>query len=102
MSRGGMMCAKTCVFMPDHELKTWPGAFQDIVDGVKTFEVREDDRGFRLEDSILLREYHPTKKEYTGRSIDVVVTYIMPGGQFGIAEGHCVMGIKPAQVKGKC
>jgi hypothetical protein len=34
---------------------------------------------------------------YTGRQLYVEVTYVLPGGQFGIEEGFCVMGIKPIQ-----
>lgn len=33
-----------------HELKTWQQPFDDVWNNEKTFEVRKDDRGFRLGD----------------------------------------------------
>jgi hypothetical protein len=38
-----------------HELKTWPGPFQAIVDGSKRFELHKDDRGFAVGDTLWLR-----------------------------------------------
>lgn len=73
--------------MSVYDLKTWPEFFDSIVDGHKTFEVRYDDRGIEVGDSLRLREWHPRTIDirtgepctegYTGRSIDVVVTYRM-------------------------
>lgn len=77
-------------------LKTWPEYFQAIVRGEKTFEVRKDDRGFAVGDTLVLQEYDPDKKEYTGEKTSVRVTYKMDGGNFGVADGYCVLGIKTA------
>lgn len=40
-----------------HELKTAPGPFRDVRVGLKTYEVRKNDRGFAVGDFLLLREY---------------------------------------------
>jgi len=32
---------------------------------------------------------------YTGREIQRLISYVLPGGQFGIQTGYCVMGIRP-------
>ena len=89
--------------MTTHELKTWPEYFAPTAAGVKTFEVRRDDRGFRVGDRLRLREFEPggrdshdggpleiciasvglgeghtvTSERYTGSEVTVVVTYIL-------------------------
>lgn len=42
-----------------HELKIWPQFYCRVADGSKTFEVRENDRGFQPGDTVLLREWDP-------------------------------------------
>ena len=59
-----------------HELKTWPLYFNAVWRGEKTFEVRENDRDFSIDDDLLLREWDPHLQDYTGRTIDAMVTYI--------------------------
>jgi hypothetical protein len=78
-----------------HELKTWPMFFEAVRLGVKNFEVRENDRGFEAGDTLLLKEWEPMTKKYTGRYCERYVTYVLPGGNFGVAPNFCVMGIVP-------
>lgn len=59
-----------------HELKTWPGYFQKIVEGRKNFEARLNDRVFREGDTVVLREWNPDTKTYTGRSLTKRVGYV--------------------------
>lgn len=85
-----------------HELKTWPIAFQAIVDGRKRHEVRVNDRDFKEGDELLLREFNDGKcamnlfaaRGYTGREQRVRVTYITPGGAWGLPPNICVMSIE--------
>lgn len=42
-----------------HELKIWPQYYARVADGSKTFEVRENDRGFQYGDTVALREWDP-------------------------------------------
>ena len=78
-----------------HILKTWPSFFKAIRSGAKKFEIRKNDRDFRLGDHLLLREYDPEAKKYTHWKMLVYVTYIMHGPAFGgLAEGWCIMGIE--------
>lgn len=76
-----------------HELKTWPEYFQEIINGDKTFEVRKNDRDFKMGDVLLLKEWDNENSKYTGREWTVVVGYVLQGGQFGIEPGYCVMSI---------
>lgn len=77
-----------------HELKTWTTYFEAILKGIKTFEVRNNDRNFQKEDILILKEWDNDKSEYTGRQISRDVSYILQGGQFGIEDGYVVMAIK--------
>jgi hypothetical protein len=67
--------------MKIHELRCWPDSFQAVWDGIKTFEVRVDDRNYRDGDQLLLSEYDPHTERYSGRKVLVDVPYLLPGGQ---------------------
>ena len=58
-----------------HRLKTWPVLFADIEYGVKTFEIRKNDRNFKVGDYLILEEFEPTTQKYSGNSITVKITY---------------------------
>lgn len=80
--------------MKVHELKCWPEYFQPIRRGEKTFEVRRTtDRTFEVGDVLRLKEWHLSPAHYTGRELDVDVTYIMSGLPF-LEPGTCVMAIR--------
>ncbi len=79
----------------NHELKTWPDFFEAMAQGVKSFEYRRNDRGFRVGDTLTLREWDYQTAHYTGRSLWVEVTFIVNGGSVGIPEGYCIMQTKP-------
>jgi Domain of unknown function (DUF3850) len=49
-----------------HELKTWPRYFRLLIAGKKHTEFRRYDRDFQPGDVLLLREYDPIEKAYTG------------------------------------
>ncbi len=75
-------------------LKVWSEYFDAILSEEKTFEVRKNDRDFKVGDILQLREWDKDKSEYTGRYTSKVVKFILPGGMFGVEEGYCVMGLK--------
>ena len=74
-----------------HELKILPKYYEEVVSGVKTFELRKNDRNYNTEDILKLREYENGK--YTGREIYKRVTYILYGGCYGLEEGYVILGI---------
>jgi len=77
-----------------HDLKIWPKYYNQILIGTKTFEVRKDDRNFKEGDELLLNEWNPETQDYTGRAITAIIVSKLEGGQFGIKQGYCVMGIR--------
>lgn len=77
-----------------HNLKTWPSAFVDTEKGVKRAEFRKDDRGFAVDDVLLLCEWDPLISRFTGNQLLVVVKHLVRGPSFGIPEGYVVMSIE--------
>jgi hypothetical protein len=47
--------------------KTWPELFQKILEGKKTADLRLADFDIQEEDILILEEYDPKTKQYTGR-----------------------------------
>ena len=50
-----------------HALKTDPGFYKSITEGVKTFDVRRYDRPFKVGDKLLLQEYNQETEKYSGQ-----------------------------------
>lgn len=67
-----------------HELKTWPDYFQAVKRGDKRFELRRNDRDFRVGDTLRLREYCPVDDAYSGDECSRVVTFALDAGLFDI------------------
>ncbi len=78
--------------MTVHQLKTLPEFFQ-VVGSLKPFEVRKDDRSFKVGDTLWLQEW-TEKAGYTGLSKQFKVGYILRGEKWGIMDGYCVMGLE--------
>lgn len=59
------------------EKKVWPAFFEKIVTGEKKIELRLGDFECKPEDILVLREWDPDIKEYTGRTIEKQVGYVL-------------------------
>ena len=57
--------------------KIWPKCFKDVKSGKKKFELRLADFKVKTGDTLLLQEWNPRKKEYTGRKIKKKVNYVL-------------------------
>lgn len=77
-----------------HELKLLKEYFEDVLLGLKTFELRKNDRNYKVGDILVLREYDQIEEDYTGRKVKRVVTYILKGGNYGLDENFVIIGIK--------
>lgn len=58
------------------EKKVWPEYFQKIIEGKKNFELRLDDFDCEEGDILILREWNPETKKYTGRETEKEVTFV--------------------------
>lgn len=81
--------------MNTHELKCHPHFFAAIAAGKKTFEIRRNDRDYRIGDMLNLREYDPTFG-HTGRRLSgLEIVYIMQAEDFpAILPGFIIMGLR--------
>lgn len=59
-----------------HKKKVWPEYFQKILDGKKTYDLRLADWECKPGDILVLQEWDPKTKKYTGREIEKEVTYV--------------------------
>lgn len=66
-----------------HFLKTWPEFFHAVAKGAKTFEIRKNDRDFNEGDFLILREWDPDTRTYTGNTINAEITYMTTFEQKG-------------------
>lgn len=80
-----------------HFLKTEPQYFRAVNLGEKTFELRFNDRDFRVGDTLVLVEYRPDTGT-TGRQLTRVITYITQDDPWGaLATGWCILGLAPLE-----
>ena len=71
--------------------KTWPKFFEEILDGKKKFELRLADFDIKKGDTLILEEYDPSTKKYTGRTIRKTEGFVT---KFNPLEAHNVEEIK--------
>ncbi len=59
------------------EKKCWPELFQKIVEGEKNFDVRLADFKCKRGDTLILKEWNPKTREYTGRVLRKKVAFVL-------------------------
>lgn len=79
-----------------HELKTWTEYYNAVnhpnIKYRKNFEVRKNDRDYQVGDYLLLKDYNPETKEYSGKECFRLITYILDKQPF-VSEGYIIMGL---------
>ena len=75
-----------------HHLKTWPEFFAKLLTAEKTFEYRDNDRDFGVGDTLVLEEWNPATKQYSGRTITARVSYLL-----SVSNGYVVMALADAR-----
>jgi len=78
--------------MKIHVLKTLPEYFDAVFMGKKNFEIRKNDRNFKVGDYLELQE-HDLNKGYTGRKLSRQITYIFKGGKYGLDSNFVCLAI---------
>lgn len=57
--------------------KTWKDGFEKILSGEKTFDARLANFDCKPGDILILEEYDPKLKKYTGRKIKKEITFVL-------------------------
>ncbi|MNX23737.1 hypothetical protein D3C86_537450 [compost metagenome] len=76
-----------------HKLKTHQKYFVDVYSGLKNFELRFNDRNYKIGDELILEEYIPESEFYTGRILHRRIDCILKGGVFGLEEGYVILAL---------
>lgn len=56
--------------------KIWPEYFDAVESGKKNYELRLNDFDVKEGDTLVLEEWDPKTKQYTGRETEKIVTYV--------------------------
>lgn len=79
-----------------HKLKVWLKYYTEISNGNKTFEIRKNDRDFKVDDFLYLQPFDNDKQEEVkiGRAL-AKITYILEDArEFGLVDGYVILGLK--------
>lgn len=90
-----------------HKLKILPQYFETVKEGAKTFEIRKDDRDYKVGDTLILKEYRPLlniENRFSGEEIKKEISYVLKDcSDYGLEDGYCILGLKePLRTIGNC
>ena len=74
-----------------HEIKIAVMYYDDVASGRKRFELRKNDRGYKVGDALKMLEFKDGK--FTGRTIDAEIVYMLEE-YTGLQEDYCILGIE--------
>jgi len=78
-----------------HSIRLAASYFNDVASGKKPFELRKNDRGYKVGDMLEMLEFKDGKN--TGRIIQAEVTYLLEG-YTGLEDGYCILGISVKKI----
>jgi len=84
-----------------HELKLCKRFYETVASGAKTYEVRKNDRGFKVGDTLRLIPVTDDEKRTYVTSLQPLlaeVSYMLAEPGWGIENGYCVMALKNVRV----
>lgn len=74
-----------------HDIKIGKEFFEDVKNNVKTFELRKNDRDYKVGEILELHEYEAG--EETGKTCRKLIAYMLK--EFtGLQDGYCILGLK--------
>jgi len=83
-----------------HELKILSKYFEDALTGNKPFELRKNDRDYKVGDILALNEVSDDKTKYTGNSLLCEVTYVLDLKDWlADSEDYVILGIRKLWIK---
>ncbi len=83
-----------------HFLKITEEHFINVLKGIKTFEIRKNDRDYKIGDELVLRLWK--KEKYTGDNITVKITYILKDAfKYGLIPEYAIISFSEIQYEVK-
>lgn len=78
-----------------HKLKILPEYFEEVLKKNKTFELRKDDRNYKVGDKLRLLEVDVENENYTGRECTRTILYILKNVEkYGLKTGFLILAMK--------
>lgn len=78
-----------------HDLKTVQPFFDDVISGLKRFEVRFNDRNYQVGEQVRLLEYDAENQRFSGWASPLLkITYVLDNPQF-CKDGFVILGFEP-------
>jgi hypothetical protein len=84
----------------NHLVKSWPEFFEPISQGIRTHDLRRNDREYNIGDILILREFESKSQRYTGRECEVEITSMTSFAQPCAVSGEalnadfCILSIR--------
>lgn len=76
-----------------HFVKCWPVYFEPLRLGLKTGELRKNDRNYQVGDLLVNQEWSPTKQAYTGRECRHLITHIVADTEH-LTPGYVMLSLR--------
>lgn len=73
-----------------HCVKILPENFENVLSKKMSFQIRKDDREYKLGDCMYLQEFI---EDYTGRSLPVKINHILKENE-GLRDGYVLLNIE--------
>lgn len=86
-----------------HELKILKEHYENVVSGKKGFELRRNDRNYKVGDYLALNEWDAEKEEYTHKTALFEIVSVLNSEDFpdGINPGYVVLGLSRRYISGE-
>lgn len=77
-----------------HMVKMWPEPFRLVRSGQKTFELRRDDCGFKVGDTLSLGEFDPVTEQFSGECERRRISSVLRNApELGLQPGFCILSL---------
>jgi hypothetical protein len=83
---------KSLVHRKRHEIKIAPEYYEAIKSGRKNFELRKNDRDYKVGDILILSEFGGEQSESKEPLVRIVEYVLKDCEQYGLKEGYCILG----------
>ena len=80
--------------MKIHELKIKDNYYEEIVLGKKKFELRKNDRDYKVGDLITFQVVMEDGRTYSSHLLYQIVYILENVPEYGLQEGYCILGIE--------